>query len=114
MAEQVALLKAAAKKLVTAFISSRHLPEPVTDEFVRAISQVLTRFEVRRVASKDIWTALFPEATPATLDELTSRFRDLLERLSAGASADRIDSSNSQIPTTLLGPAGRPGDRCHS
>src|SRR5207247_4832277 len=90
MAEQVGLLKAAAKKLVTAFISSRHLPEPVTEEFVRAISQVLTRFEVRRIASKEIWAALFPEATPATLDELTSRFRDLLESLSAGAPADRI------------------------
>lgn len=90
MAEQVGLLKAAAKKLVTAFVSSRQLPEPVTEEFVRAISQVLTRFEVRRVASKEIWVALFPEATPATLDELTSRFRDLLESLSAGAPADRI------------------------
>ena len=90
MAEQINLLKPTDKKLVNAFVSSRQLPEPVGEEFVKAIGQVLTRFDVRRVGATEIWTALFPEAAPATVDELSARFRDLLDNLSAGGPADRI------------------------
>jgi hypothetical protein len=90
MAEQVNLLKTADKKSVSAFVASRQLPEPVDQAFVTAIGQVLTRFAVRRVAAKEVWNALFPEAAPATLDELSSRFRDLLDQLADGGAADRI------------------------
>ena len=90
MAEQINLLKTADKKTVSAFVASRQLPEPVDQAFVTAISQVLTRFTVRRVAAKEIWNALFPEAAPATLDELSARFRDLLDNLADGSPADRI------------------------
>ena len=90
MAEQINLLKTADKKSVSAFVASRQLPEPVDQAFVTAIGQVLTRFAVRRVAAKEVWNALFPEAAPATLDELASRFRDLLDQLADGGPADRI------------------------
>ena len=90
MAEQINLLKTADKKSVSAFVASRQLPEPVDQTFVTAIGQVLTRFAVRRVAAKEVWNALFPEAAPATLDELASRFRDLLDNLAEGGPADRI------------------------
>jgi hypothetical protein len=90
MAEQINLLKPADKKTVSAFVASRQLPEPIDQAFVTAIGQVLTRFAVRRVAVKEIWNALFPESAPATLDELSSRFRDLLDNLAAGGPADRI------------------------
>jgi hypothetical protein len=90
MAEQIELLKASDKKLVTAFLDSSALPEPVTEEFVGAVSRVLTRFEVRRLRAGEIWGALFPEAAPATVDELAGRFNDLLDGLTNGGSADRI------------------------
>ncbi len=90
MAEQVNLLKAADKSIVNGFVTSRQLPEPVTEDFVRAVGQVLTRFEVRRVAPHEVWVALFPEAAPATIEELTDRFRVLLDGMKEGASTERI------------------------
>ena len=90
IAEQVDLLNASDKSLVNAFLASAQLPEPATADFVRAVSQVLTRFEVRRVAADEVWSALFPEAAPATTDELLERFRSLLDHLSDGATPDRL------------------------
>ncbi len=90
MAEQINLLKAADKKTVNTFVASRQLPEPVDPAFVTAVGQALTRFSVRRVAVEEIWNALFPESAPATLDELSSRFRDLLDNLADGGPEDRI------------------------
>jgi hypothetical protein len=99
MVEQIDLLKAADKKLVNSFIATGELPEPLTEDFVNAVSQVLARFEVRRVAAADIWAALFPESAPATLDELTGRFNDLLETLTEGASTDRVRVVPAEEPT---------------
>jgi Family of unknown function (DUF6079) len=90
MTEQINLLKPADKKLVNAFVVSRELSEPLDEGFVKAIGQVLTRFDVRRVAATEIWSALFPESAPATVDELASRFRGLLDHLAEGSPADRI------------------------
>ena len=36
------------------------LPSPVGEDFVSAVSQVLARFEVRRVAAEDIWARCSP------------------------------------------------------
>ena len=46
--------------------------------------------EVRRVAAEDIWAALFPESAPATLEELSRRFTDLLDGFTGDVSPDRI------------------------
>jgi hypothetical protein len=90
MADQVALLTGPNRKVVQDFIDSGQLPHPVTDQIVRAISQVLNRFEVKRVNAHEIWHALFPEAAPVTIDELKSRFQDLLENLTQGGAGERI------------------------
>jgi hypothetical protein len=90
MAEQVALLKNGNKKTVQAFMGSGILPDPVTDQFVRAVSQVLNRFEVKRVSPNEIWGALFPEAAPTTVDELKARFANLLEGLTQDSDEDRV------------------------
>jgi hypothetical protein len=90
MAEQVGLLKDAGRKAVQAFIDSGSLPDPVTDQFVRAIGQVLNRFDVKRVSPNEIWHALFPEAAPVTIDELKSRFASLIDALTQSGHDDRI------------------------
>jgi hypothetical protein len=90
MAEQVALLKDASKKVVQGFIDSRQLPDPVTDQFVRAVSQVLNRFDVKRVSPNEIWHTLFPEAAPITIEELKARFAELVASLTQGGAEDRI------------------------
>ncbi len=100
MAEQVALLKDDNRKAVQAFVNNGSLPEPVTDQFVRAVGQVLNRFEVKRVSSNEIWKALFPEAAPVTLDELKARFTGLIEGLTQGGADERIRI----VPTEEVAP----------
>jgi hypothetical protein len=90
MAEQVALLKNGNKKQVQEFIDTGQFPDPVTEQFVRAVGQVLNRFDVKRVSSKEVWHTLFPEAAPVTVDELKARFLDFVESLTNGGAEDRI------------------------
>ncbi len=90
MIEQIALLDAAEKQTVEIFLESRSFPEPLTEEFVRAVQQVLNRFEVCLISPRRIWDTLFPEAAPATSVELRERFIGLLEELAEGSTEDRI------------------------
>ncbi|MCY3960888.1 MAG: DUF6079 family protein [bacterium] len=90
MTEQIALLGDAEKLIVENFLASRSFPEPVTEEFVRAVKQVLNRFEVRPISPRSIWETLFPESVPATPAELRGRFIGLLEQLGEGSTEERI------------------------
>lgn len=90
MKEQVKLLRPGERELVNECIEQGRIPEPVTDEFVQAVAQVLKRFEVRRVEPEQVWKALFPEAAPATVEELVARFGELLDTVTEGASKERI------------------------
>lgn len=90
MIEQIALLKPDERTRIEAFVDTRRLPEIVTEEFVRAVQQVLNRFEVRAIESRDVWNTLFPEAAPATPAELKQRFDALIDRLVGDASEARV------------------------
>ena len=90
LTEQIALLNAAERELVNAFLQARRFPEPVTEGFVRAVGQVLNRFEIRPIDPGGIWEKLFPEAAPATAPELRERFTDLLDGLVGSSSEERI------------------------
>ena len=90
MAEQIALLDATDRQTVEEFLEARHLPEPITEDFVRAVRQVLNRFEVRSISPQGIWSTLFPQAAPATPAELRERFTSLLEQLAGGSAEERV------------------------
>ena len=84
------MLGAAERETVEAFLKAQHLPESVTDEFVRAVRQVLNRFEVRAISPKGVWDTLFPQAAPATVAELRERFSGLLDGLVDGSPEERV------------------------
>lgn len=90
MTEQVALLDDAARSLIEASLENQQLPSPVTDDFVRAVQQVLQRFEVYPISPTEVWRTLFPEAAPATPPELKARFADMLEQLADGSPDERV------------------------
>ena len=90
MIEQINLLKPEERATIEEFVRTRRLPEPVTEDFVRAVQQVLNRFEVRAIASRDVWDTLFPEAAPATPAELKQRFIALLDRLVGDTPEERV------------------------
>jgi hypothetical protein len=90
MQEQIRLLVPTDRKTVETFTESGELPNPVTDEFVRALNQVFGRFEVRRLVQSEVWTALFPEQAPATPSDLRVRFERLLKDLGKGVREEKI------------------------
>ena len=90
MIEQTTLLKPEERATIEAFVDTQRLPELATEEFVRVVQQVLNRFEVRAIASRDVWGTLFPEAAPATPAELKQRFDALIDQLVGGTSEERI------------------------
>ena len=90
MADQIALLGAAERETVEAFLEAQRLPESVTEEFVRAVRQVLNRFEVRAISPKGVWDTLFPQAAPATIAELRERFGSLLDGLVGGSPEEKV------------------------
>ena len=88
--EQISLLSPSRRELVNEFVAARALPSPVSEELVQAIGEALNRFEVRTVSPAEVWSTLFPESAPATLDELASRFRNLLDAVRGDASPERV------------------------
>lgn len=90
MTEQINMLDAASKQVVETFLEAQQFPEPVTEDFVRAVRQVLHRFEVRPISPKGIWKTLFPSAAPATPAELRERFTDMLAQLADGSAEERV------------------------
>jgi hypothetical protein len=90
MAEQINLLGQGPKRIVRKFVDTGSLPDPVNEKFVSAVTQVLERFEVRRLGASEVWAILFPETVPATPLELEGRFKELLTDLIDGAETDRV------------------------
>ena len=90
MREQIPLLTPSDRTTVESFVAGGELPSPVGDAFVRALNQVFGRFEVRRVAQREVWSALFPQAAPATAPELRERFDALLNEISKGVAAEKL------------------------
>jgi hypothetical protein len=88
--EQIDLLAPGDSDLVQGFIEARRLPEPVTDQFVRALNQVFERFEIRRVSRDELWKELFPESAASTPGDIRSRLESLLGRLSKGIAEDKL------------------------
>jgi len=88
--QQMDLLKAGRADAVRAFLSSGHLPSPVSDDFVKALNDVFGRFEVRKVKRSELWGALFPEQGASTVSELRSRFDTLLDGLGKGVSEEKL------------------------
>jgi hypothetical protein len=66
------------------------LPDHVTPEFVAALNQVFTRVDIRHLSSRELTTALFPDTSPATADQLRDRLEGLLADTIAGANPDQV------------------------
>lgn len=65
---------------ISNFLTTRRLPEGVTDEFVRAANQLLQRFHVVKVDRDGLWGSVFAGATSLTPEDLADRFAGWLDR----------------------------------
>lgn len=72
------LLKEGSRKIVTGFVETNSLPEPVTPEFISAVQEALSGLDKVVVSGDDIRQALLQGGSPATPEDLRKRFEAFL------------------------------------
>lgn len=88
--ESLGLLPAASKKLIDAFLATRTLPEPLTQEFANAVQEALSGLEKIAVKGDEIKQALLQGGSPATPDELRKRFDTFMNERCKGKDATKL------------------------
>jgi Family of unknown function (DUF6079) len=87
---QIGLLEKAEQEVVSPLLDDRRLPQPATPRFVEIVNRLVEGFDVRRVSRQQLWVALFPEASPASIDLLRRRFERFIAELGGGGREEAI------------------------
>ena len=87
---QMELLGADHRVLIRAFLDNRVLPNPLNEEFVRMIRQLLSGLSKVVLTGREIRVALASGGLPATLDETKKRFADHLAQKAQGLDSARV------------------------
>jgi len=88
--ENLNLLKAEDKKAVESFMESRELPESVENDFVHALSEVLSGLVKVPLPADGLQKALKVTGGPATPGELKKRFEDYIDQLTRGKDPSKV------------------------
>lgn len=84
------LLKASQRDLITTFLASKTLPDPITPEFVASIQEALSGLEKILVSGDDIKQALLAGGSPATPEDLRRRFESFMTERCKGKDASKL------------------------
>lgn len=90
VAKSIKLLQAKQKSLIEEFVKSKALPDKLTHDFIDAIKQALEGLERVALKADDMKAALTEGGSPATIDELKTRFADLLDAKSKGKEKSKV------------------------
>ena len=90
ISQQLALLDSDERRLVSAFIESRTLPEDLDHSFVHGVRTLLSGLAKVVIATQDLRGALISGGSPATIDEITARFEDYLSERAKGKDRDKV------------------------
>jgi Family of unknown function (DUF6079) len=77
--ENLPLISPDHREFIEDFLNSRTLPEPLTQEFISAVSEALTSLRKVTIGSEDLRTALLDGGSPATPEEMQERFERFLD-----------------------------------
>jgi hypothetical protein len=84
------LLKPEPKKLVNGFIKKRELPDDPGQDFIHALSEVLSGLQKVPVKTADLRAALLSGGSPATPAEMKKRFEEYLDELIKGKEPGKV------------------------
>jgi len=84
------LLKSEPKKLVKSFIKKRALPDKLDQNFIHALSEVLSGLQKVPIKILDLRTALLSGGSPVTPAEMKQRFEDYLDQLTKGKEPGKV------------------------
>jgi len=88
--ENMNLLKSEDQELLETFIKSRKLPEPLDNNFIHALREVLSGLVKVTLKMQDLPSALQVTAGPATPGELKKRFEDYIDQLTRGKNPAKV------------------------
>ena len=88
--EQLTLLDSDQRGLVNEFIESRTLPDDLDHGFIQGARTLLSGLTKVAIATEDIRQALLSGGSPATIDEMTTRFGDYLTDRAKGKEPDKV------------------------
>ena len=84
------LLKPEPRKLVKGFIQERALPDPLCQDFIHALREVLSGLQKVSVKTEDLRAALLSGGSPVTPAEMRKRFDEYLDELVKGKEPDKV------------------------
>ena len=84
------LLKSEPKKLVNGFIKKRALPDKLDQNFIHALSEVLSGLQKVPIKITDLRAALLSGGSPVTPAEMKQRFEDYLDQLTKGKEPGKV------------------------
>ncbi len=84
------LLKPESKKLVNGFVKKRALPDDLGQDFIHALSEVLSGLQKVPVKTSDLRTALLSGGSPVTPAEMKKRFEEYLDELTKGKEPGKV------------------------
>ena len=84
------LLKPAQKKLIQAFVTSKQLPDEISKDFLDALQQALSGLTKLSLDLGGLRTALFPDGSPATPEEVRRRMGEYLDQLLKGRDPAKV------------------------
>lgn len=82
--ENLDLLSTQRKQLVNEFRTAEILPNPIANEFIQAINEVLSNLSKIAISPVDLVAVLMQDGTPATPDDIEQRFKTYLSSLLKG------------------------------
>jgi hypothetical protein len=88
--QNINLLKAKPRKLVEKTIADRELPDPLPQDLIHALKEVLSGLVKVPVSTDDLRKALLSGGSPATPAELQKRFEEFLESLTKGQEPAKV------------------------
>ena len=83
-------MKKSRRALLDDFIAARELPEPLSQEFIAALREVLSGLSRVVVRSDDVKAALLKGGVPATPAELLKRFEGFVQEITKGQDAAKV------------------------
>lgn len=84
------LLRPEPQNLVNDFIKKRELPDDLDQDFIHALSEVLSGLQKVPVKTEDLRAALLSGGSPATPAEMKKRFKEYLDELTKGKEPDKV------------------------
>ena len=88
--EQLTLLDTDQRRLVSAFIESRTLPDDLNHGFVHGVRTLLSGLAKVVITTEDLRAALLSGGSPATIDEMTTRFGAYLSDQAKSQDRERV------------------------